>query len=107
MKGKSYIKLPQELQHSSKGLINMKNNDIECFRWCHIRHLNPQNKDPQCIKKVEKEYIEKLDYKNNEFPVTIKQTQLKNRTVLTSMYLVLKINNLFQSMHQKKSMKIL
>ena len=73
MKGKSYIKLPQELQRSSKGLINMKNNDNECFRWCHICHLNPQDKDPQRIKKVDKEYNEKLDYKNIEFPVTIKQ----------------------------------
>ena len=42
MKGSSYIELPQELRNSSKGLINMKNKDHECFRWCHIRHLNPQ-----------------------------------------------------------------
>ena len=46
MKGSSYIKLPQELRHSAKGLINMKNEDNECFRWCHIRHLNPQKKNP-------------------------------------------------------------
>ena len=43
LKGSSYIKLPQELRNSAKGLINMKNNDNECFRWCHIRHLNPQD----------------------------------------------------------------
>ena len=52
VKGSSYIQLPQELQHSSKGLINMKHNDNEWFRWCHIRHLNFQNKDPQRIKKI-------------------------------------------------------
>ena len=56
MKGSSYIELPQELRHSAKGLINMKNEDNECFRWCHIRHLNPQAKDPQRIKKVDKKY---------------------------------------------------
>lgn len=33
----------------NKGLINMKNSDNECFRWCHIRHINPQLKDPQRI----------------------------------------------------------
>ena len=38
LKGSSYIKLPQELQNSAKGLINMKNKDNKCFRWCHIRH---------------------------------------------------------------------
>ena len=42
--GSSYVKLPKSLQHSKKGLINLKNNDNECFRWCHIRHLNPQKK---------------------------------------------------------------
>ena len=73
MKGSSYIQLPQELRNSAKGLINLKNVDNECFRWCHIRHLNPQDKYPQRIKKVDKEYINKLDYTGIVFPVTIKQ----------------------------------
>ena len=73
MKASSYIKLPQELRHHRKGLINMKNEDNECFRWCHIRHLNPQNKDPQRIKKSDKEYVKNLDYSGIEFPVTTKQ----------------------------------
>ena len=73
LKGSSYIELPQELRNSAKGLINMKNKDNECFRWCHIRHLNPQDKDPQRIKKTDKHYIEKLDYSSIEFPVTVKQ----------------------------------
>ena len=42
LKGSSYIKLPQELKN--RGLINLKNEDNECFRWCHIRYLNPQKK---------------------------------------------------------------
>ena len=73
MKASSYIKLPQELRNSAKGLINMKNEDNECFRWCHIRHSNPQDKNPQRIKKSDKEYINKLDYSGIEFPVTTKQ----------------------------------
>ena len=73
MKGSSYIILPQELRNSAKGLINMKNEDNECFRWCHIRHLNPQDKYPQRIKKVDKSHIDKLDYSGIEFPVAIKQ----------------------------------
>ena len=73
MKGSSYIKLPQELKHHRKGLINMKNEDNECFRWCHIRYLNPQDKYPQRIKKSDKEFIKKLDYSGIEFPVATKQ----------------------------------
>ena len=69
----SYIKLPSELNNPKKGLINLKNNNNEWFRWCHIRRLNAQDKDPQRIKKSDKEYINKLDYSGIEFPVTTKQ----------------------------------
>ena len=72
MKGSSYIQLPNELRNSGKGLINMKNEDNERFRWCHIRHINPQDKDPQRIKKTDKQYVGKLDYSNIEFPVNVK-----------------------------------
>ena len=44
LKGSSYIPLPVELRNSSRGLVNLKNEDNECFRWCHIRYLNPQEK---------------------------------------------------------------
>lgn len=46
MKVFSYIQLPIELRNGFKGFINLKNKDNECFRWYRIRHLNPQNKDP-------------------------------------------------------------
>ena len=71
LKGSSYFKLPQELKN--RGLINLQNEDNECFRWCHIRHLNPQEKDPQRIKKTDKIFICQLDYSSIEFPVTVKQ----------------------------------
>ena len=73
LRGFSYIPLPKELQNPTKGIINMKNKDDECFRWCHIRHLLPQDKDPQRIKKCDKKYVEKLDYSGIEFPVSVKQ----------------------------------
>ena len=72
MKGSSYIQLPNELRNSAKGLINMKNEDNECFRWCHIRHINPQEKYPQRIKKTDRQHVEKLDYSGVEFPVSVK-----------------------------------
>ena len=73
MHGSSYIDLPDEFKNSAKGLINIKNKDDECFRWCHIRHLNSQEKDPQRIKKADKQYIENLDFTNIVFPVSRKQ----------------------------------
>ena len=73
MKGSSYIELPEELKHHLKGLINLKNKDNECFRWCHIRYLNHQDKNPQRINKSDKEYISKLNYSNIKFPVELNQ----------------------------------
>ena len=50
--GSSYFPLPPELRNSMKGLIYLKNKYIKCFEWCHVRLLNPQNKDPDRIKKT-------------------------------------------------------
>ena len=61
-----------ELRNPKKGLINIKNKDDECFRWCHIRQLNPQEKDPQRIKKEDKKMVNELNYEGNEFPVSQK-----------------------------------
>ena len=35
LSGSIYIKLPIELRHPMKGLINIQNNDNKCFLWCH------------------------------------------------------------------------
>ena len=73
LKANSYIALPDELRNPMKGLINIQNKDDQCFRWCHIRHLNPQLKDSQRIKTTDREYVEKLDYSGITFPVDISQ----------------------------------
>ena len=72
LNGSSYIELPTELKNPKKGLINIKNKDDECLRWCHIRHINPQKKNPQRIKKEDKEMINELNYDEIEFPVSQK-----------------------------------
>ena len=73
LEGSSYIKLPKELSNSSKGLINIKNDDNQCFRWCHIRHINPQEKNPQRIKKSDRDLVDTLDYSGITFPVQSNQ----------------------------------
>ena len=70
--GSSYKELPMELRNPKKGLINIKNKDYKCFRWCHIRHLNPQIEHPVRIKKGGKQMINELNYEGIEFPVSLK-----------------------------------
>ena len=70
--GSSYIELPTQLKNPKKGLINIRNKDDECFRWCHIRHLKPQETNRQRIKKEDKKMIDELNYEGIEFPVSQK-----------------------------------
>ena len=73
LNGSSYRELPTELRNPKKGLITIKNKDDECFRWGHIRHLNPQIEHPERIKKGEKQMINELNYDGIAFPVMQKQ----------------------------------
>ena len=46
LKGNSYIPLPEYLANK-KAIINPKNNDDECFKWCITRAMYPTAKNPQ------------------------------------------------------------
>lgn len=39
---------------------------------CHIRHINPQDKEPERIKKVDRAAVPRLNYDGVNFPVSIK-----------------------------------
>ena len=67
LSGSSYIPLPKELNNSMKGLINIKNKDLKCFMWCHIRLINPQNKNAERINKKDKEITSTLHYSGIDF----------------------------------------
>ena len=55
--GSSYIKLPKELDHPRKGLINIQNiDDNECFKRCLVRYLNPADHKPRRITKADKDF---------------------------------------------------
>ena len=69
LKSRSYLPLPEELRNSRKVLINLKNKDNECFRWCHVRHKNPVQRNPQRITLKDKEIAKTLDYSGVTFPV--------------------------------------
>ena len=107
LKGLSYIEIPKELRNPAKGLINIQNKDNECFRWCHIRHSNPQKVHPERIKKADNQHIEMLDYSSIEFPVSQNNIiKSKNRIILGSTCLVMKKGNHILFIFQKKSLKI-
>ena len=59
-----------------KGLTNIKNKDDECFKWCHVRFINPTNSDPEKINKQDKKITDTLDYRGINFPMKARDYEL-------------------------------
>ena len=69
----TYIKLPKELNHLRKGLINIQNiDDNECFKWSIARYLNPTDHKPRRITKANKDFAKRLDFKDIKVSVKIR-----------------------------------
>ena len=69
IKGSSYIPLPKKLK-GKKALINMKNNDQQCFKWCIARACNPVESHSERVTKKLQEQAEKLNWKGVNFPTS-------------------------------------
>ena len=59
-----------------KGLINLKNKDIECFKWCHVRFINPQSRNSDRINKQDKKIAKTLDYRGINFPMKARDYEI-------------------------------
>lgn len=53
-------------------MINIKNEKNECFRWCHVRQLNPQEVQPGNVKKSNRKMAEELNHQGVGFLVSVK-----------------------------------
>ena len=67
----SYIELPPALKNKN-AIINMKNQDEECFKWCVLRALNPKNNHPERIDKDLKSKVETLNMQGMRYPVNFR-----------------------------------
>ena len=71
----------------------MINIDSKCFLWCHIRHLNPLKIHPERVTKTDKNMINDLDYEDNKFPVSVKDSdKIEKKTIFALMCFVMKMN---------------
>ena len=68
--GSSYIKLPKELDHPRKGLIEIQNTDDNaCFKWSLVRYLNHADCNPARITKANKDFAKRFHFKDIRFSV--------------------------------------
>ena len=67
--GSSYLELEKwiALKHA---IINIKNNDNECFKWSILAHLHPVEKNPQRVSNY-KQYKDELNFDGINFPVKL------------------------------------
>ena len=107
----TYIKLPKELDHPRKGLINIQNtDDNECFKWCLVRYLNPADHHPAKVTKADKDFPKRLDFKNIIFQPKLEtftklKIKKKKRIPLTLVFLAMKIKKNIQYIYQKNVLK--
>ena len=73
--GSSWIPLPKFLA-SKKALINPKNTDQECFKWCVVEGMYPQKRDRDRITKTSKENAKLFNWDGINFPVKLSQLNL-------------------------------
>ena len=66
----SYIPLPKFLA-AKKAIINLKNEDDECFKWVITRALNPLEKNSERIDKKLRVKSEVLNWDGLKFPVNL------------------------------------
>ena len=50
LRGSKYIELPEYIANK-KAIINIKNKDEDCFKWCILRALNPKKENPNRVDK--------------------------------------------------------
>ena len=67
----SYIELPEVLKNKH-AIINMKNQDEECFKWCVLRALNPKNKNAERIDSDLKSKQDTINMDGIHYPVNFR-----------------------------------
>ena len=73
--GSSYIPLPAKIKNK-KAVINIKNEDNQCFKWCVARAWNPVEKNSERITKELRDQSKRLDWSGLKFPVDLKQIKI-------------------------------
>ena len=68
-----------------KDLINLENKDKECFKWCHVRFINLQNKHSDRINKQDKKMASTLDYRGINFPMKARDYEIVEERYLILM----------------------
>ena len=71
LRGTSWIPLPKQLANK-KAIINLKNEDNECFKWCVTRALFPAKNNAERIDRNLRENSKRINWTGLKFPLNLK-----------------------------------
>ena len=74
MKGSSYIPLSKRLKNK-EAIVNMKNNDQECFTWSVARALNPVDIHPERVTKILREQSKQYNWEGISFHTPLNEIE--------------------------------
>ena len=75
IRGSTFMPLPAKLKNK-KGVINIKNEDNQCFKWCIARALNPVDQNSNRLTKELVKQSKSFNWKGLKFPVGLKEIKI-------------------------------
>ena len=70
LRGSKYIELPEFIA-KKRAVVNIKNKDEDCFKWCILRGLNPTTENPNRIDKKLRAAVDSINMEGISTPTKI------------------------------------
>ena len=70
LRGSKYIELPEHIANK-RAVVNIKNKDEDCFKWCILRGLNPTTENPSRIDKKLKAAVDSINMDGISTPTKV------------------------------------
>ena len=74
LRGSQYSPTPEICSNPKCCLINIKNEDEECFKWCMLYHQSNQSKNDTRTTALSK-LVDKYNYDDVEFPASFEDIE--------------------------------
>jgi hypothetical protein len=107
-RGSSYIPTPSPYNNSRCGLINIQNDDEECFKWCMKYHQSQQEKHDDRLSKL-KQVKDKFDYTGLSYPVSFEDIKIfeNNNKVSIFIYYIEEDNSIVKEKMETQNIEII
>lgn len=89
--GTSYLPLPKSITNKH-AVVNVKNDDNQCFRWAVLSALHPVKDNSERLSKYER-FKNELNFENIQFPITLNDISVfenQNPNISINVYIIQK-----------------